>query len=130
MFVSDDGAKSWSCPRPIQLRGLDPLAKYPAHLLPLADGRILLTVGCRSVHGSRTHGTPGLPGQGCAAYLLDGELSNIEEAEPVSVIGDSLNLDCGYPWAAQRADGAIVVICYTTTPDYLRGIESAILRID
>lgn len=109
---SDDGGRNWSAVHVTAIEG------SPAHMLPLSDGRILLT------YGTRWTGQ-----QGCCARVLEPEGRDLETAEVIRVRSDSYGFpDCGYPWSAQLRDGAVLVVHYHVYSDHVRGIEGTILR--
>jgi hypothetical protein len=94
LFRSDDDGATWHGGEPItETRELN------AHLLRLADGRILLSYGKR------------LEGQ-------SGVLAKFSNDEGRTWSGSvrlthSLAMDCGYPSSVQRADGRIVTAFYS-----------------
>lgn len=61
-------------------------------------------------YGYRLH-----PGEGCRARLLDAECEHLETAPELIISQDGATWDCGYPWAAQLANGEIVVVYYIQT---------------
>ncbi|MBC7479308.1 MAG: exo-alpha-sialidase, partial [Pseudorhodobacter sp.] len=92
--ISTDHGRSWSSPAPLPLYG------YPAHLLRLADGRILLTYGWRQ------------PGYGVRAVLsMDDGATWL--AEHTLVIRDGMrNGNLGYPVTLERSDGTLLTLYY------------------
>jgi len=111
LVYSDDGGKTWSKWRQTNVRGC------PAHMLGLRDGRIFLTVGNRWTGRF-----------GCSARVLDPEASDMDTAEEVVVRSDSLTTDCGYPWAVELENGAVLVVYYHTHADGVAGIEGTIVE--
>lgn len=94
LFVSEDAGGTWACTGPLTLP-----SQHPAHLLQLADGRILLTYGIRN---------SGLYGVG-ARFSADG--GETWDAPRFLVdFGDAK--DGGYPSSAQMGDGTIVTAYY------------------
>lgn len=95
LFVSQDG-RTWTCRGPVSL----PM-QHPAHLLRLADGRILLTYGLRNVghHG--------------VAVRLSGDEGDTWSA-PRVLLGWEERTDSGYPSSVQLADGTIVTAYYAS----------------
>ena len=45
----------------------------------------------------------------------------------VVIRSDSIDGDCGYPWAVQLEDGRVLVVYYYVHPDGVRGIEATTL---
>jgi hypothetical protein len=82
---SEDGGLSWSPPRRLNIEG------YPAHLLLLRDGRLLLTYGWRQ------------PDYGIRAVLSEDEGASWNSAETISIRGKLPNRNLGYP--STIADG-------------------------
>ncbi|MBZ0303471.1 MAG: glycoside hydrolase [Anaerolineae bacterium] len=95
IFNSDDLGECWSPGAVASLAG-----QHPAHLLELADSRILLVYGLRN---------PGL--YGVAARISDdqGQTWSIPR---VLVHLDSQKVDCGYPASVQLDDGTVVTAYY------------------
>ena len=92
LFVSGDGGKSWSYDT-----ALTGPHMHPAHLLLLADGRVLVTYGIRF---------RGLYGVG-ARIMKEGSWSR-----PLILTDFGPATDGGYPSSAQRPDGAIATAWY------------------
>lgn len=90
--LSEDAGRSWGPATPLPVTG------YPADLLRLRDGRILLTYGWRA------------PGFGIRATLSgDGG----ESWAPTILIRDGMrNGNLGYPVTVERADGALLTLYY------------------
>lgn len=103
LFRSEDGGKTWTGVGPLTLA-----AQIPAHLLQLANGRILLTYGMRNqdVYG--------------VGARISGD--NGETWSPPSVLVDFENAsDGGYPASVQMPDGTIVTAYYCNrTPAHHR----------
>ena len=94
LFASDDGGQSWINRGPLTLK-----MQHPAHLLRLADGRILVTYGIRN---------RGLYGIGARLSADQGETW-----EPPILLVDLENAaDGGYPSSVQAPDGTIVTAYY------------------
>ena len=94
LFASDDDGRSW------QDRGpLTESAEHPAHLLRLADGRLLFTFGIRIV-GVRFSDDEG------ASWSEQRTMMRCEGAS-----------DGGYPSSSQLADGTVVTAYYTNRID-------------
>lgn len=94
LFVSEDDGKSWRLDRPIT--GDD---QHPAHWLPLADGRILLTYGMRHI---------GFMGLGARFTNDGGKLW--QRAMVLTEFEDAF--DVGYPSCVELKDGRILTAYY------------------
>jgi hypothetical protein len=94
LFRSNDDGATWSGPEAVTSRN-----EFNAHLLRLADERLLLT------YGSRVAGQFGV----FARFSTD---AGKTWSDPLR-LARSLDLDCGYPTSAQRSDGQIVTAYYT-----------------
>jgi hypothetical protein len=98
LFRSEDGGVSWQGGEPItENRELN------AHLLRLADGRLLLS------YGKRLQGENGV----LAKFSTD---EGRTWSAPVR-LARSLSSDCGYPSSVQRADGRIVTAFYSASAE-------------
>ena len=94
LFASEDGGSSWTC------RGLLTLPRqHPAHLLQLADGRILLVYGIRN---------RGLYGVGARLSEDEGQTWG----DPMLLVDLEDATDGGYPSSVQLRDGTIVTAYY------------------
>ena len=92
--VSPDGGRTWSEPVPL------PISGYPAHLLRLADGRILLTYGWRQ------------PNYGIRAVLSEDD-GTTWRTEDMLVIRDGMrNGNLGYPVTLERKDSTLLTLYY------------------
>lgn len=93
LFRSTDNGDTWSVQRPISLE-----RQYPAHLMRLDDGRILLTYSSRCI----------------GMFGIHARLSRDDGAtwSSPTVIIHYEDYDGGYPSSVQRADGAIVTAYY------------------
>ncbi|RKX30458.1 MAG: hypothetical protein DRP71_14995 [Verrucomicrobia bacterium] len=90
---SDDEGRTWSEGCSTGLWG------YPPHLLPLSDGRILSTYGCRrKPYGER------------ACISSDG--INWDPAHEVVLRDDADSLDLGYPASIELESGRILTVYY------------------
>lgn len=101
---STDGGKTWSVPHSIGVWGL------PSHLLRLKDSRLLMTYG----HRRKPYGN-------------QARVSNDNGqtwSEPVTISGDGLGSDLGYPSTVQLADGALLSVWY----ERMKGSPRAVLR--
>lgn len=94
LFVSEDEGKHWARSGLLTLPG-----HHPAHLLEMADGRILLTYGIREKGhhgiGYRTSGDEG------RTWSRPTRILNLEETT-----------DGGYPSTVQLADGTLLTAYY------------------
>ncbi|MBV7332263.1 glycoside hydrolase [Chloroflexi bacterium TSY] len=111
LVTSDDDGFSWSQWRYTTIRGC------PGHLLGLRDGCILMTVGTRWASQ-----------QGCMARVLDPEGTDLDTAQDLVIRADSVDVDCGYPWAVELNDGRVLAVYYYGYPDGSHGIEGTILE--
>jgi hypothetical protein len=97
LLTSADDARTWTPAGPLSLP-----AMHPAHLLRLADGRILLTYGNR-----------------CPGHLgVDLRLSADQGATWTAParLAESPRGDSGYPATVQLPDGRLVTAYYTALP--------------
>lgn len=91
---SADGGKTWSVPRAIGVWGL------PSFLLRLQDNRLLMTYGYRrkpfgnQVRISEDHGRTW--------------------SEPLTISGDGIGGDLGYPSTVELGDGTLLTVWYET----------------
>lgn len=93
LFRSDDDGATWQGPQRVTGRN-----EINGHLMRLADGRLLLSYGCRVKD----------------RYGVLAKLSSDEGrtwGPPIRLV-KSLESDCGYPSSVQRADGRIVTAYY------------------
>ncbi|MBL9084815.1 MAG: exo-alpha-sialidase [Planctomycetales bacterium] len=93
LFRSDDDGATWQGPQRVTGRN-----EINAHLMRLADGRLLLSYGCRVKD----------------RYGVLAKLSSDDGqtwGPPIRLV-HSLESDCGYPSSVQRADGRIVTAYY------------------
>lgn len=101
---SSDGGKSWSEPHSIGVWGV------PSHLLRLKDDRLLMTYGYRQ------------PPLGNQARVSDDHGCTWSEAMTIS--GDGIGEDLGYPSTVQLADGSLLSVWY----EVMKGSLKAVLR--
>jgi len=94
LFRSDDDGETWQGPQRVTGRN-----EINGHLLRLADGRLLLSYGCRAKDRC-----------GVLAKLSSDEGKTWSGA--IRLV-DSIASDCGYPSSVQRADGRIVTAWYS-----------------
>ena len=91
---STDGGKTWTVPRAIGVRG------YPSHLLRLADGRLLMSYGCRI--------------ESMGQYARVSDDCGQSWSEPMYLGPNSVSADLGYPSTVQLSDGSLITIWYET----------------
>ena len=89
---SDDGGKTWSMPHSIGVWGL------PSHLLRLRDGRLLMSYG----HRRRPFGNQ-------ARISAD---HGRTWSEPLTISGDGVGGDLGYPSTVELTDGSLLSVWY------------------
>jgi hypothetical protein len=93
-FVSEDGGRTWTEPRPTEIVG------KPPHLVRLRDGRILVTYGYRhEPYGQR------------ACLSPDGG-ETWDYGNEIVLRDDAPSGDLGYPASAQLDDGSILTVYY------------------
>lgn len=93
-----DGGRTWSTPRRLPVWG------HPSHLLPLADGRLLLAYGYRR------------PPYGIRACLSYDAGVTWDLQHEIVLRADGENTDLGYPSSLQLADGRIMTFYYLHEP--------------
>jgi hypothetical protein len=96
LFRSDDDCATWQSLGPVTGRN-----EINADLLKLADGRLLLTFGRR---------IPDRFGVGVRLSSDEGKTWS----KPLTLVGDLLSADCGYPSSVERPDGTIVTAYYAS----------------
>jgi hypothetical protein len=101
---SSDGGKTWTAPQSIGVWGL------PSHLVRLQDDRLLMTYGHRRAP------------LGCQARVSEDHGRTWSEA--ISVYGEGISGDLGYPSTAQLEDGSLVTVWY----ERVAGSDKAVLR--
>jgi Neuraminidase (sialidase) len=101
---SSDGGKTWSTPRSIGVWGL------PSHLLKLKDGRLVMTYGHRR------------PPFGNQARLSEDH--GRTWSAPLTISGDGMGGDLGYPSTVELADGSLLSVWY----EVIKGNPKAVLR--
>lgn len=94
-----DGGFSWSPPAATPVEG------YPAHLLQMDDGRILMTYGWRQ------------PGYGIRAVMSHDEGKTWDVGQTIRIRGDMPNRNLGYPATIAMPDGRLFTIYYGEEPD-------------
>ena len=102
--TSADNGRSWNTPEPLPIFG------YPAHLLRLVDGRILLTYGWRQ------------PDYGIRAVVSEDDGATWQ-TERTNLIRDGMrNSNLGYPVTLERRDGSLLTLYYGEDDDGVTGI--------
>ena len=92
---SKDGGRTWSTPVAVTKD-----SEHPADLIPLRDGRLLMTFGERN------------PPRGIRALLsADGGIT-WDSGHPIHLVIDAPNIDCGYPSSVEIAPGKVATIYY------------------
>jgi hypothetical protein len=91
---SFDQGESWTKPRALPIRG------YPAHLLALQDGRILMTYGWR------------YPDFGIHAVLSADDGESWSTDAPIRIRGGLPSRNLGYPSTVQGQDGRLFTLYY------------------
>ena len=110
-FSYDDG-QTWSVPEKTKYT-----SPSPFHALQLKSGNVLMTYGHRY--------TP----YGIKAVLLNGELTDIHDAEEIQIRDDGVNHDLGYTSSVQMPNGDILVTYYIFHKNNtIRYIAGTILR--
>ena len=114
---SGDGGYTWSEPRPVT----EPM-EFPGDVIPLRDGRLLLTYGRRE------------PPYGVQGMVSHDDGRTWDGNQRLLLVGDSSLHDCGYPSSVQLDDGTIVTVYYAwdiVSEQYKRrrmGIHGGALR--
>ncbi len=90
---SDDGA-TWSAPRRLPIEG------YPAHLLALDDGRLLMTYGWRQ------------PDFGIRAVISSDQGESWDIAQTIRIRGGLPNRNLGYPATIDAGGGSLFTVYY------------------
>ncbi len=110
LFASDDAGRTWE---PRQYLSLP--QQHPAHLLQLADDRILVTYGNRI----------------CEAYGVVGRVSADGAqswSRPFTLVGGLMDYDCGYPASVQVSNGDIVTAYYSKCSPWYQRYHMGVLR--
>jgi len=107
---STDGGYTWSEPRIITGDG-----EYPADVIRLNDGRLLLTYGRRE------------PPHGVQAMISHDDGKTWDTEHKLFLGGDSSTRDCGYPSSVQLDTGEVVTAYYACDP--VSGGEEATRRL-
>lgn len=96
---SEDGGETWSELLPLPITG------YPAQLLDLDDGRILMTYGWR------------YPDFGVRAVLSRDEGRSWDVDQTIRIRGGLPNKNVGYPATVRCADGSLLTVYYGEDAD-------------
>jgi hypothetical protein len=99
---STDGGKTWSTPHSIGVCGL------PSHLLRLRDGRLIMTYG----HRRKPFGNQ--------ARISDDDGKSW--SEPLTISGDGIGGDLGYPSTVELGDGELLTAWYERLADSPRAV--------
>lgn len=91
---SFDLGQTWTKPKAL------PVAGYPADLLVLKDGRLLMTYGWR------------FPGFGVRAVVSDDDGETWDIDHTIIIRDDLPNKNLGYPATVQRQDGSLLTVYY------------------
>ncbi len=110
--TSDDEGHSWRDLQPTPMWG------HPAHLLLLADGRLLCSYGYRRKPF------------GVRACLSQDGGQTWDMAREFVLRDDGGSRDVGYPATAQLTDGTLVTVYYIHSADGVRHIAATCWRVD
>lgn len=108
---STDGGETWSPPRRLPLEG------YPAQLLGLPDGRLLMTYGWR------------FPDFGIRGVLSFDAGETWDTEHPIRIRGDLPNKNLGYPATILGAENGLLTVYYGESPEGVTGIEGTHWRL-
>lgn len=110
--VSEDGGGHWTAPKPMPVTG------YPAHLLRLADTRLLLTYGWRQ------------PGYGIRAVISEDDGESWDANRTILIRQGMLNGNLGYPVTLDRQDGTLLTLYYGEEDDGVTSILATRWEVD
>jgi Neuraminidase (sialidase) len=110
LYVSKDEGRTWTQSGPLTLP-----SHHPAHLMKLADGRILLTYGIRE----RNH-------QGIGIRLSDDQGQTWKA--PTRLVNLEGTTDGGYPATVQLTDGTLVTAYYSNGIPQHRRYHMGVVR--
>ncbi len=110
--TSADGGQSWS--RPVSTG----IAGYPAHLVELADGRIVCTYGWRP------------PDYGIRAVVSTDRGQSWDLQKPIILRAGLPNRDLGYPCTLVSANRSLCTFYYCQDPAGVTGIEISFWDVD
>ena len=109
---STDGGHTWTSPERTPMWG------HPAHLLALADGRLLCTYGYRR------------PPYGVRACVSHDQGATWDIEREIVLRADGGSRDLGYPSSAQLADGKVVTVYYFHGADGIRHIAATRWQVE
>jgi hypothetical protein len=109
--TSEDDGTNWSSPRRLAIEG------YPAHLLQLGDGRILMTYGWRQ------------PDFGIRAVLSQDEGDTWATEETICIRSAMKNKNLGYPTTISRRDDGFFTVYYGEDSDGITTIQGTYWRL-
>jgi hypothetical protein len=95
-----------------------PMWGHPAHLLVLADGRLLCTYGYRR------------PPYGVRACVSHDQGGTWDIEREIVLRDDGGSRDLGYPSSAQLADGKVVTVYYIHGADGIRHIAATRWQVE
>ncbi len=104
--LSEDGGRTWTSPVPLPVFG------YPAQLLRLGDGRILMTYGWRQ------------PDFGVRAVVSEDDGTTWQSDRPVVIRSHLRNGNLGYPVTVDRGDGVLVTLYYAECDDGVTALHA------
>ena len=104
--ISYDDGRSWTGLHETPMRG------HPAHVLVLADGRLVCTYGCRR------------PPFGVRACVSDDGGHRWQIERQVVLRDDGESRDLGYPSTAELPDGTLITVYYLHGEDGVRHIAA------
>ena len=110
--ASDDGGLTWSEPRATGIDG------YPAHLMQLADGRLLCTYGFRD------------PPFAIRAVVSEDDGASWRTGAPIPIRENLPNKDLGYPFTLPLSADELLTIYYAQDDAGTTGIWSTRWRQD
>ena len=110
--ISEDCGRHWAAPKPMPVTG------YPAHLLRLADTRLLLTYGWRQ------------PGYGIRAVLSDDDGESWNANRTILIREGMRNGNLGYPVTLDRQDGSLLTVYYGEEDDGVTSILATRWEVD
>ena len=110
LFVSEDEGRNWRNAGPLTMP-----SHHPAHLMRLADGRILLTYGIRE----KDH-------QGVGRRISDDEGKTWKA--PTRIVNLEASTDGGYPATVQLPDGTLVTAYYSNGVPQHRRYHMGVIR--
>ena len=110
--VSEDGGRTWSVPENTGVHG------EPAHLCPMENGKILVSIGHREAPF------------GVRLRICDAELSNLAAAEEIVLRDDGGRPNTGYPWATPLGGNRYFIAYYLDPPGGRSGVFGTIATVE